>query len=69
MTFLLDVNLLMNLSCEDRVVRTDLMSGANQVTDHYLVALARQHSLSLATFDEPLARVFSGESGLVALVR
>lgn len=57
------------LSCEDRVVRTDLMGGANQITDHYLVALARQHGLTLATFDEPLARAFAGETGLVALVR
>ena len=58
-----------DLSCEDRVVRTDLMSGANQITDHYLVALARQHRVSLATFDEPLARAFASETGLVALVR
>jgi hypothetical protein len=58
-----------DLSCEDRVVRTDLMAGANQITDHYLVALARQHQLSLATFDEPLAGAFAGESGLVQLVR
>ena len=58
-----------DLSCADRVVRTDLMGGANQVTDHYLVALARQHGLTLATFDEPLARVFGGETGLVELVR
>ena len=58
-----------DLSCEDRVLRTDLMGGANQVTDHYLVALARQHHLSLATFDEPLARTFAGETGLVQLVR
>ena len=58
-----------DLSCEDRVVRTDLMGGANQVTDHYLVALARQHGLSVATFDEPLAKTFAGESGLVVLVR
>jgi len=41
-----------DLSCADRIVRTDLMGGANQVTDHYLVALARHHRLSLATFDE-----------------
>ena len=58
-----------DLSCEDRVVRTDLMGGANQVTDHYLVALARQHQLSLATFDKLLARTFVGEKGLVHLVR
>lgn len=58
-----------DLSCEDRVVRTDLMSHATQVTDHYLVALARQHRLSLATFDVPLARAFAGETGLVELLR
>lgn len=58
-----------DISCEDRALRTDLMSGANQVTDHYLVALARHHGLTLATFDEPLARVFAGESGPVQLVR
>jgi len=27
-----------DLSCEDRVVRTDIMMSANQITDHYLVA-------------------------------
>ncbi len=53
---------------KDRVVRTDLMGGANQITDHYLVALARQHRLSLATLDEPLVRAFASESGLVQLV-
>ena len=58
-----------DLSCEDRVVRTDLMRGANQVTDHYLIALARQHKLTLATFDEPLARKFANETDLVALVK
>ena len=58
-----------DLSCEDRIARTDLMGGANQVTDHYLVALARQHRLSLATFDEPLAKAFSKESSLVQLVQ
>ena len=30
-----------DLSCGDRVVRTDLMSGPNQMTDRYLIALAR----------------------------
>lgn len=58
-----------DLSCEDRVVRTDSMRGANQITDHYLVALARQHLLRLATFDESLARGFSTEADLVHLVR
>jgi toxin-antitoxin system PIN domain toxin len=27
-----------DLSCTDRVVRTELMTGANQITDRYLVA-------------------------------
>jgi len=58
-----------DLSCEDRVVRTDLMAGANQVTDHYLVALARQHRFTLATFDESLAGTFTTESDFVHLVR
>ena len=58
-----------DLSCEDRVVRTDLMAGANQVTDHYLVALARQHRFTLATFDESLAGTFTTESDFVYLVR
>src|SRR5262245_54948573 len=57
------------LSCEDRVVRTDLMAGSNQITDHYLVALVRQHGVSLATHDEALARAFANEVGLVQLVR
>ncbi len=58
-----------DLSCEDRVVRTDLMSSPNQITDRYLVALARQHKQTLATFDEPLAESFASESGRVTLVR
>jgi toxin-antitoxin system PIN domain toxin len=57
-----------DLSCADRVVRTDLMAGANQITDRYLVALARQHGFSVATLDEPLAKSFATESGLVELV-
>jgi hypothetical protein len=58
-----------DLSCEDRVVRTDLMGGPNQITDRYMVALARQHALTLVTFDEPLAKAFTAESGLVAFIR
>lgn len=58
-----------DLSCNDRVVRTELMTGANQITDHYLVALARQHKLSLATLDQPLAKQFADETGLVELLR
>ena len=58
-----------DLSCVDRVVRTDLMSGPNQITDRYLIALARQHGCSLATLDEPLAKSFATEPTLVQLVR
>jgi predicted nucleic acid-binding protein len=45
------------------------MTSANQITDHYLVALARHHRFTLATFDEPLAKTFAKESDLVHLVR
>lgn len=58
-----------DLSCQDRVVRTDCMGGPNQITDRYLVALGRQHGCTLATLDEPLAQSFAHEPGLVALVR
>ena len=57
-----------DLSCTDRVVRTELMTGANQITDRYLVALARQHGFSLATLDQPLAKSFADEPGLVELL-
>ena len=58
-----------DLSCDDRVVRTDVMMSANQITDHYLVALARHHRLTLATFDEALVNTFAKESDLVQSVR
>ena len=58
-----------DLSCADRVVRTDLMTGPNQITDRYLIALARQHGCSLATLDEPLAKSFANEPTLVEFVR
>jgi len=45
------------------------MTVANQVTDHYLVALARKHSFVLATFDESLASTFSQETDLIRLIR
>lgn len=57
-----------DLSCDDRVLRTDLMAGVNQITDRYLVALARQHGLALATLDAPLAKGFATEPNLVELV-
>ena len=57
-----------DLSCADRVLRTDLMTQSNQVTDRYLVALARQHKFTLATLDQPLAKSFVGEKDLVELL-
>jgi len=44
------------------------MVSAKQVTDHYLVAVARHHRLTLATFDEALASAFAKEPDLVQLV-
>lgn len=58
-----------DLSCEDRVLLSEKIPGANQVTDHYLAALARQHGLALATFDEALGRAFPDEPRLVEVVR
>ena len=58
-----------DLSCADRILRTDLMDGPNQITDRYLIALARQHHCSLATLDEPLAKAFSSEVDLMLLVK
>ena len=57
-----------DLSCEDRVLLTERIPGSNHVTDHYLAALARQHGLARATFDEPLSRAFPDEPALVELV-
>ena len=57
-----------DLSCTDRAVRTEFMASANQITDRYLVALARHHEFRPATLDEPLAKGFAGETGLVELV-
>ena len=58
-----------DLSCADRGVRSDLMAGSNQITDRYLVALARQLHLCLGTLDEPLWKSFADEPGLVTLAR
>ena len=57
-----------DLGCEDHSLQADRIMGANHVTDHYLVALARRHGMTLITFDEPLIRTFTGEPGLVAPV-
>ena len=46
-----------------------LIRSHTQVTDHYLVALARQRQGSLATFDAPLARAFGKEQSLVTLIK
>ena len=57
-----------DLSCDDRVLLTERIPGCNHVTDYYLAALARQHGLALATFDDALSRAFPDEQGLVELV-
>ena len=57
------------ISMEDRVLLTEHIAGPNQITDHYLAALARQHGLVLATFDVALSRAFPTEPDLVELVR
>jgi toxin-antitoxin system PIN domain toxin len=57
-----------DLSCADRALLSEQIAGPNQVTDHYLAALARQHGLCLATFDAPLSRAFAQEKALVSLI-
>jgi predicted nucleic acid-binding protein len=47
---------------------TERMTSPNQVTDYYLATLARQHKLSLATFDKQMSMAFPDEPGLVRLV-
>ena len=58
-----------DISVEDRVLLTEHIAGPNQITDHYLAALARQHGLVLATLDVALSRAFPAESALVELVK
>jgi uncharacterized protein len=57
-----------DLSCEARILFTERIPCANNVTDHYLAALARHNGISLATFDAALSRAFPEEPLLVELV-
>ena len=57
-----------DLSFDASEIGREAITGHGKVTDHYLAALARRHKASLATFDEPLAKSFSGEAGLVTLI-
>lgn len=57
-----------DVSCDDRVLLSEDIASFSAVTDHYLVALARQHKLVLATFDAPLHSAFRHERGLVELI-
>lgn len=57
-----------DLGCDERALFTERMLGPGQITDHYLVALARRHSLVLSTFDAALSRTFPNEGNLVELV-
>lgn len=43
-----------------RNLNIERLSGPNQVTDAYLVALAEAHGGKLATFDQALATIYSG---------
>ena len=58
-----------DLSFDGVEIRRNLIHSHALVTDIYLVALAHRHKGSLATFDQPLARAFSGDSRLVVLIR
>lgn len=57
-----------DLSSEDRILHTERILGANNVTDHYLAALARQRGFAVATFDIALSRAFQEEPALVELL-
>jgi uncharacterized protein len=57
-----------DVSSSDRIFRTDLLRGSNQVTDGYLVALAVRHNCKLATFDEELASTYGDGGASVELV-
>jgi toxin-antitoxin system PIN domain toxin len=57
-----------DVRCDDRALLTERMTSPNQVTDYYLATLARQHKLSLATFDKQMSMAFPDEPGLVRLV-
>jgi hypothetical protein len=41
------------------------VTGHRQVTDAYLVALARRHDAKLATLDQPLAAIFPDHTHLI----
>lgn len=58
-----------DVSSSDRILRTDLLRGANQITDGYIVALALRHNCRLATFDEELASTYGDGGAIVELVR
>ena len=58
-----------DVSCVDRALLSENILSANQVADHYLAAVARQHGLMLGTFDAALSRTFRSEPNLVELVR
>ena len=57
-----------DLNCDERALFTERIVGPNQITDHYLVALARHHGMVLSTFDAALSRAFSNGTNLVELV-
>jgi toxin-antitoxin system PIN domain toxin len=58
-----------DLSFCDRELQRRRIRGHAQVTDHYLVGLARRHKGALATFDITLERAFAHEPSLVNLIK
>jgi uncharacterized protein len=54
-----------DLSFADPKLDRPRIKHHQQVTDCYLVALARKHGLALATFDAPLAKAFAQEPGRI----
>ena len=57
-----------DLSCDARSLFPEDILSSRGVTDHYLAALAQQHGMALATFDEPLSRAFERQPGRVHLI-
>ncbi len=57
-----------DVGCDERALLTEHIVGAGQVTDRYLVALARRHGMILSTFDAALSRAFSDGTNPVELV-
>jgi uncharacterized protein len=58
-----------DLSFAESEVRRDVIRSHTELTDKYLVALARRRRGSLATLDRPLVAAFTSEPDVITLVR